>query len=48
MGWTGPGQGPVAGSCGHSDKSLGSIKDRQFTEMLNNYQLLKEDSSPWS
>jgi hypothetical protein len=46
--WTEPGQGPVAGSCEHSDKPSGSIKDGQFLEMLNNYQLLEENSSPWS
>jgi len=40
-------QGPVAGSCEHSNASAGSRKSGE--NHVSNYQLLKQDdSAPWS
>jgi hypothetical protein len=33
----GSGYGPVAGSCGHSNESSGSIKDGEFLYQLSDY-----------
>jgi hypothetical protein len=41
------GQTQVAGSCGHSYETSGSIKYRDFLDWLRNYQILK-DLTPWS
>jgi hypothetical protein len=43
--WSRPGCGPMAGSCEHSNGSLGSIKNRRFIEYLSKYQLLKVGSA---
>jgi hypothetical protein len=32
---SGSGQGPVAGSCEHSNEALGSIKGKEFLDYLN-------------
>ena len=34
--------------CEHGDEPSGSIKGRDFIELLNGYQVLKKDSAPWS
>jgi hypothetical protein len=44
----GSGQDPVAGSCEHGSEPSSSIKSRNFLTNLSDYQLLKEDSAPWS
>jgi hypothetical protein len=43
----GSGSGPLAGSCEHGDGPSGSIKGRDF-DWLSYYQILEEDSAPWS
>jgi hypothetical protein len=39
------GQGLVADTCGLSNETLGSIKDREFLGELNDYWFLKKDSA---
>jgi hypothetical protein len=34
---SGSGQGPVAGSCEHSNEPLGSIKGEEFLDKLSDY-----------
>jgi hypothetical protein len=51
--WTGLvwlGYRPVVGSCEYCNTSLlsVSIKGGEFIDCLSSYQLLKEDSVPWS
>jgi hypothetical protein len=41
-------QSPVAGSCGHDNKSFGSIKGMKFLHQLCDYQLVKKNSAPQS
>jgi hypothetical protein len=43
----GSAEGPLAGSCEHSNEPSGSIKGREFIQ-LNDYEFLKKDSAPWS
>jgi hypothetical protein len=38
----------VAGSCEHGNKTSGSIKGGKLLDHLDDYQLLKKDSAPWS
>jgi hypothetical protein len=38
----------VAGSCEYSNKPSGPIKNREFLDQLNYYQLPKKTSVPWS
>jgi hypothetical protein len=45
---SGSGQRPLAGNCEHSDEPLGSIKDKEFFDLLSNYNLFTADSTPWS
>jgi hypothetical protein len=40
--------GPVAGSCEHGSGHSVSIKGAKFLDQLSDYELLKEDSAPWS
>jgi hypothetical protein len=52
MGWygldrSGPGWGPVEGSCEHGDESSGSLKWWEVPERLHNWQLLRRGSAPW-
>ena len=44
----GSGQGHVAGSCEYGDELPCSIKFKEFVDQLRNYQILTEDSVPWS
>jgi hypothetical protein len=34
---SGSGEGPVVGSCGNANESLGSIKGREFLDYLSDY-----------
>jgi hypothetical protein len=45
---SGSAQGPMAGSCEYGNELSGSIKVQKFFELVNDYQLLKEDSFRWS
>jgi hypothetical protein len=38
----------VLGSSGHDNELSGHNKSREFCDLLSEYQLLKEDSAPWS
>jgi hypothetical protein len=38
----------VVDCCEHGNKPSGSVKGRQFLDYLGDYQLLKEDYTPWS
>jgi hypothetical protein len=40
-------QTQMAGFCGHSYETSGSIKDRELLDWLRNYQILK-NVTPWS
>jgi hypothetical protein len=46
--WIHLAQEPVAGSCVYGNEPSGSIKGVEFFDMLNDYQLFKKDSGPWS
>jgi hypothetical protein len=51
MGWygldrSGPGYGPVNGSCEHANKPSGFMKCWEVLEWLQNCQLLKKGSAP--
>jgi hypothetical protein len=35
-------------SCEHGNETSGSLKRGEFLDWLNDYQLLKKDSVPWS
>jgi len=37
----------LTGSCKHSNKPAGSIREGGFLDSLSDYQLLKKDSVPW-
>jgi hypothetical protein len=39
--------GPVMGSRRHGNKYSGSIKDGEFLDQLNDYQLPKNNSASW-
>jgi hypothetical protein len=39
---------PSGGSCEHCNEASGFYKSREFLGKLNDYQLLKQDCSPWS
>jgi hypothetical protein len=45
---SGSGQGPVAGSCEHGNKTSGSIKSADFLDRSSDSWLLKKDPAPWS
>jgi hypothetical protein len=36
------------GSCEHGNEPQGPIKDVEFLDLVSDYQLLREDSAPWS
>jgi hypothetical protein len=38
----------VEGSCDHGNEPLGSIKYWEILEKLNDWQILKKDSTAWS
>jgi hypothetical protein len=38
----------VVGCCEHGNEPSGSKKGEEFLEHLNDYQITKEDSAPWS
>jgi len=42
------GIGKVADCCEHDNEILGFIKYGKLLESLKNYQLVKNDSAPWS
>jgi hypothetical protein len=42
------GQGPMAGPFEHHNEPFGSIKDGEFLDQLNDYQVLKVHSASWT
>jgi hypothetical protein len=44
----GSGQGLVACCCDHGNVVSGSIKHTEFIEFLRNYEVIKNNSTPWS
>jgi hypothetical protein len=36
--------GSLAGGCEHGNELSGSMKDREFTDQLSDYRLIKKDS----
>jgi hypothetical protein len=36
----------MTGCCEYGKESLGSVKDREFRDQMNDYYLLKKDSAP--
>jgi hypothetical protein len=44
----GSGHGPMVVSCEHDNEQTTSIKSGESLDQLSDYQLLKEDSAPWS
>jgi hypothetical protein len=38
----------VTGSYEHGNEPSGSVKGDEFLDQMNDYQLLKKDSAPWS
>jgi hypothetical protein len=45
---TGKIHGSVVGFPGHGNETSGFIKGSKFHDQLNDYQLIKKQSEPWS
>jgi hypothetical protein len=45
---SGPGLGPVEGSCEHGNEPSGSITCWEILEWLSDWQLIEKGSAPWS
>ena len=46
--WADPRQGQVADACECGNEPSGSVKCGEFLDQMQNSQLLKKDSAPWS